>query len=136
MMDKLERPEFARNDERDKRWTKDDRLPGADGSLGAGLKFDDAVNLARNWYNRHRFTIATILAKDDVEFGGVPSGIMRQLEFDQLTRDEGLAVIETWYVNVAVPTLLKTEQAPDKWVLDELAHLGGHTEQQEQVSNG
>lgn len=96
-----------------------ERMPAPAGMLGP--KVGDAVRWARTWWDRQ----ARHMVRGELplmpEQGGVPSGILRGLQFHRLTRDECLQVVRTYYKQVFVP-LEMFERDPDKaaFVLDPL----------------
>ena len=64
--------------------------------LPSGLKLKEAVARARLWWDREGRHVARNPEFKDPDVGA-PSGIMRGLPFDELTREEAAAVIETWH---------------------------------------
>ena len=108
---------------------KADRLPGADGKPGGGLKAGIAAERAARWWNERgrgaawrQFNVEEVGRK--VRTGGgkgpmlvtqgdmepvTPSGILNGHRFEDLTKDEKLSVVKVWYAEVWAP-----EQRADK----------------------
>lgn len=121
--DVMDKPviEVAKHDFRN-----DEYLPGI--GVAAGMKPMEALKSARRWWDklgRH-----LILTQMQPEHAGVPSGILRGLEFDQLTKDEAITVCEAWYKAVACPIhFAGGDPTTDLFVdqLDPLSKIPGHT---------
>lgn len=64
--------------------------------LPSGLKLKEAVERARQWWDREGRHVARNPEFRDPDIGA-PSGIMRGLTFDELSREEAAAVIEAWH---------------------------------------
>lgn len=128
--DVLRVPEFAINT-----MLPSDRLYGTAGP-GTGLKVRDAIKLASQWWDGiGRSRMRQEMRGLDPKTGGVPSGILLGHAWDQLDKPCRFQVIRHWYDNIGYPGLVLSEQPPDTWVIDPLAHAGGHTVRADDETN-
>ena len=108
-------------------WT--DRLDGPGGEAQTGPTVQEVTPYATKWWNGvGRNMVAMSTSRDSVEAGGVPSGILRGLPFEDLQRDECVTVILTWYQHIGYPTMIDTLTPPDEWIIDRAADAGGNTQ--------
>lgn len=123
--DRLSAPLFTPTVDNLKR-VVDDRLPGPNGEAGKGMTLKEAMHHARNWWAEFGPHLAHA-SRGQAEFGGLPSGIARGLDWELLDRAEILVIIDKWYDEVGLPRMIRDDKEPDKWILDPLAHAGGST---------
>lgn len=84
---------------------ENERLPGADGTPGKGMKIGEAVPLAEHWWDtKSRFSMPDY-GKDPHE-QIVKSGIMMGLPWFNLGKQERLRVLAQWYAHVGVHQIL------------------------------
>jgi hypothetical protein len=77
--------------------------------MPSGLTFKEAAFHARNWWDRRGRFLIRNPEFNDPELG-LPSGILRGLPFDQLTRREIGRLVEVWDKEHA-PALIADRQA-------------------------
>ena len=86
-----------------------------------GLRIRELVQRARVWWDRiGRHMVRQQVPALNPEQGGVPSGILRCLEFEHLTREEAVTVCRTWYRGVH----RAMEEAREEFKLDPLKGPG------------
>lgn len=84
---------------------ENERLPGADGAPGKGLKISEAVPLAEHWWDlTGRFSMPDF-GKDPHE-QIVKSGIMMGLPWFNLDKQERLRVLAQWYAHIGVHRII------------------------------
>jgi hypothetical protein len=95
----------------------EERMPAPLGMRGP--KVSETVRWARAWWDKQGRHLVRGELPLNPEQGGIPSGILRGVQFHKLTRDECLQVVRTYYKQVFVP-LQMFERDPDKarFILD------------------
>ena len=83
-----------------------DRLPGPDGTPGAGMKFSEAIQLAQHWYDTKARFMMPDFGKDPHQ-QVIKSGVMMGLPWYNLSKQEMLRVVAQWYANVGVHTIIQ-----------------------------
>jgi len=91
---------------------ENDRLPGPDGTPGAGLKVIEAVPLAELWWDRQGRLSMPDFGKDPHE-QVIRSGVMMGLPWFNLDKQERLRVLAQWYVHIGIPTMLEDRSTSD-----------------------
>ena len=100
----------------------EDRLPGRDGTPGAGMKVSEAVPLAEHWWNTSGRHQMPDYGKDPHQCL-IKSGVYMGLEWMRLSKKEMLRVIAHWYSHIGVHTIIdgkSTSQDGDEKVLDDI----------------
>ena len=83
-----------------------ERLPGSDGTPGAGLKLSEAVPLAEMWWEQNGRFHMPDYGKDPHEIVA-RSGVLMGLPWFNLDKQEMLRVLSQWYANVGVHTIIE-----------------------------
>jgi len=119
-----------------------DRLPGADGTPGTGMKVREALSLSELWWDKiGRFQMPDFGKRPEEIV--VKSAIMNGLEYARLDREERIRVLAQWYAHIGIKTIVEgrgTSQDKAKAdrfdkvrddsekIFDVLGNKGTHTE--------
>jgi hypothetical protein len=103
----------------------DERLPGRDGTPGAGMKLGEVIDLAETWWFRSRFAMPDF--GKPVEKLVVKSGVMRGAPWSDLTHKEKLRVLANWYAHVGIFSVIEGKgTSRDGEDAENLDKLRGH----------